>query len=186
MMAKKDNAAKVNVDALFLGPKSENQEFFKETLDFLMEEHLQWRRDFHPDDKASVTLDEMDEKLFKDTLKRTKEALFELSGKLKTTSMPWFSPRYLGHMNSDTLMASNLAYMATILYNPNNVAFEASPATTGLEIEAGKQLCTMLGFDAKKSWGHITSGGHVANYEAFWVASNLKSFRWPSKLSCQN
>ncbi len=169
-------AKKINVDALFLGPKSENQEFFKETLDFLMEEHLQWRRDFHPDDKPAVSLDEMDEKVFKDTLKRTKEALFELSGKLKTTSMPWFSPRYLGHMNSDTLMAANLAYMATILYNPNNVAFEASPATTGLEIEVGLQLAKMLGYDTKKAWGHITSGGHVANYEGFWVARNLKSF----------
>ncbi|MBU0686545.1 MAG: tyrosine decarboxylase [Candidatus Margulisbacteria bacterium] len=171
-----NNSAKVNVDALFLGPKSENQGFFTNTLNFLMEEHIQWRRDFHPDDKPAVSLEEQDEQLYKDTLRRTKETLLELSGKLKTTSMPWFSPRYLGHMNSDTLMAANLAYMATILYNPNNCAFEASPATTGLEIQAGKQLCTMLGFDANKGWGHITSGGHVANYEAFWVARNLKSF----------
>jgi len=77
-------------------------------------------------------------------------------------------------MTSDTLMAANLGYMLTIMYNPNNCAYEGSPATTGLEIEVGKQLAKMLGYDPEKSWGHITSGGTVANYEGIWVARNLK------------
>ena len=40
----------INVNALFLGPKSENYVFFKEMLNYLMDDHAQWRRYFHPDD----------------------------------------------------------------------------------------------------------------------------------------
>jgi len=78
-------------------------------------------------------------------------------------------------MNTDTLMAANLGYMLTLLYNPNNCAYEGSPATTALEIEVGKQLAKLMGYDPQKAWGHITSGGTVANYEGLWLARNLKS-----------
>ncbi len=166
---------KVNVDALFLGPKSENQKFFRETLNFLMEEHIYWRRDFHPEDDPMISLNEQHAGDFEATLDRTSNALLELSSRLKFSSMPWFSSRYLGHMNSDTLMAANLAYMATILYNPNNCAYEASAATTAMEIEVGKQFARMLGYDPEKAWGHITTDGTIANYEGLWVARNLKS-----------
>jgi tyrosine decarboxylase len=166
---------KINVEALFLGPKSENREFFKEMLNFMMDEHIHWRRDFHPEDKPAITVNEQQGKDYLDTLERTEEALLELTNKLKVSSMPWFSPRYLGHMNSDTLMAANLGYMATMLYNPNNVAFEGSPATGPLEIEVGNQLAKMLSYNPQKSWGHITCDGTIANYESIWVARNLKS-----------
>lgn len=171
----------VNVEALFLGPKSENHRFFKEMINFMIDEHIHWRRDFHPDDKQSVTLSEQHRQPFVETLDRAHETLLELSDRLKATSMPWFSPRYLGHMNADTLMVANLAYMAALLYNPNNCAYEGSPATTPLEIEAGKQLARLLGYDPKKAWGHITSGGTVANYEGLWMARNLKSIPLAAK-----
>ncbi|NYZ76694.1 tyrosine decarboxylase [Candidatus Micrarchaeota archaeon] len=170
------NAKDVEVKALFLGPKSENREYFKNTLNFLMEEHMHWRRDFHPEDADVASVHEMRSEHYQETLDRTSEVLSQLSAKLKATSMPWFSARYLGHMNSDTLMVANLAYMATLLYNPNNVAYEASTATTPMEIEVGKDLATMLGFDPKTSWGHITTDGTIANYEGLWMARNLKSF----------
>ena len=166
----------VDVKALFLGPQSENQKFFKEMLGFMMDEHIHWRRNFHPDDKPIITLEEQRDKDYEATLQRTTEALLELSSKLKLTSRPWFSPRYLGHMNADTLMAANLAYMAAILYNPNNVAYEASTATTPMEIEVGKQFAYMFGYDPDSSWGHITADGTLANYESLWIARNLKSF----------
>lgn len=166
---------KINVDALFLGPKSENRKFFLETLNFLMDEHIHWRRDFHPEDSPAIGLEEQEQRDFREGLERTGEALLELTNKLKSSSMPWFSPRYLGHMNSDTLMAANLGYMAAMLYNPNNVAYEGSPATGPLEIEVGEQLATMLGYDSSRSWGHITCDGSIANYEGLWIARNLKS-----------
>jgi tyrosine decarboxylase len=164
-----------NVSALFLGPKSENRAFFKEMLDFVMDEHIHWRRDFHPSDKPMASLAEQRSDGYALTLMRTEEALLELSAKLKSESIPAFSPRYLGHMISDTLMAANLGYLATILYNPNNCSYEASSASTKLELEVGRQLCRLFGYDAEKAWGHITSGGTVANFEALWVARNLRS-----------
>ncbi|VVC03578.1 L-tyrosine/L-aspartate decarboxylase [Candidatus Burarchaeum australiense] len=170
------NAKDVEVKALFLGPKSENRDYFKNTLNFLMDEHMHWRRDFHPEDAEIASVQEMRRGNYQETLHRTYEVLSQLSAKLKATSMPWFSARYLGHMNSDTLMVANLAYMAAMLYNPNNVAYEASTATTPMEIEVGKDLATMLGFDPKDSWGHITTDGTIANYEGLWMARNLKSF----------
>ena len=171
-----DEKMNVNVEALFLGPKSENRKFFKDTLEFMIDEHIFWRRDFHPEDKPVVSVEEMrNESSYLQTLEKTEEALLALTSRLKQSSAPWFSARYLGHMNTDTLMSANLGYMAAMLYNPNNCAFEGSPATTAMEIEVGKQIATMLGYDKDKSWGHITSGGTVANYEGVWVARNLKS-----------
>lgn len=164
-----------NVHALFLGPKSENRAFFKQMLDFVMDEHIHWRRDFHPSDKPVASLKEQRSENYAEALMRTEEALLELSARLKSGSVPFFSPRYLGHMISDTLMAANLGYLATILYNPNNCSYEASSASTLLELEVGQQLCGLFGYDPETSWGHITSGGTVANYEAMWVARNLRS-----------
>jgi len=165
----------INVKALFLGPKAENYEFFREMLTYLMDDHAQWRRYFHPDDAPVVTGPEQAQPAFQATLQRTREALIDLAGNLQLCSTPWFSPRYLGHMNADTLMAANLGYMLTLLYNPNNCAYEGSPATTALEIEVGRQLAALMGYDPQRAWGHITSGGTVANYEGLWLARNLKS-----------
>ena len=165
----------INVNALFLGPKSENYDFFKEMLGYLMDDYADWRRHFHPEDEPIVTGEEQGRDDFLATLQKTREALIELAGNLQLSSMPWFSPRYLGHMNADTLMAASLGYMLTLLYNPNNCAYEGSPATTALEIEVGRQLALLMGYDPQKAWGHITSGGTVANYEGLWLARNLKS-----------
>ncbi|OPY69235.1 MAG: L-2,4-diaminobutyrate decarboxylase [Syntrophorhabdaceae bacterium PtaU1.Bin034] len=166
---------RINVNALFLGPKSENYDFFRTMLNFLMDDHAEWRRYFHPEDQAVVSREEQQGNDFLATLQRTREALVELAGNLQLCSIPWFSPRYLGHMAADTLMAANLGFMLTTLYNPNNCAFEGSPATTALEIEVGRQLAALMGYDPRTSWGHITSGGTVANYEGLWMARNLKS-----------
>ena len=165
----------INVNALFLGPKSENYAFFKEMLDYLMDDHAEWRRYFHPDDAPVVTGEEQSRPDFTATMQKTREALIDLAGHLQLSSTPWFSPRYLGHMAADTLIAANLGYMLTLLYNPNNCAYEGSPATTSLEIEVGRQLAKLMGYDQERAWGHITSGGTVANYEGLWLARNLKS-----------
>lgn len=171
----KNQEQSLNVDALFLGPKSENRGFFQEMMEYALTEHMHWRADFHPEDAPLVTPIDQHMPDFRNTLYRTESILRELSSKLKTTSVPWFSPRYLGHMNADTLMVSNIAYVMTMLYNPNNCAHEASPTTTELEIEVGHDLCAMFGYSPLRSWGHITSGGTVANYEGAWLARNLKT-----------
>lgn len=72
-------------------------------------------------------------------------------------------------------MASLLGYFMTMLYNPNNVALEASPLSTVAEIEVGEQLCELFGYNIDESnkevptaWGHVTCGGTVANLESIW------------------
>ncbi|ROR58475.1 UNVERIFIED_ORG: tyrosine decarboxylase [Providencia alcalifaciens] len=167
--------AKMNVDALFLGPKSENAVFFKEMMEYSVSEHMHWRSSYHPEDPDLISTVDRYAPEYRDTLYRTEGILNQLSSKLKTTSVPWFSPRYMGHMNADTLMISNLAYVMAMMYNPNNCAQESSPTTTVLEIEAGLDLCAMFGYDVQHAWGHITSGGTVANYEGLWVARNIKT-----------
>lgn len=44
-------------------------------------------------------------------------------------------------------MSAMLGYFMTMLYNPNNVALEASPISTVAEIEVGEQLCELFGFN---------------------------------------
>ncbi|MGJ0576835.1 pyridoxal phosphate-dependent decarboxylase family protein [Xenorhabdus bovienii] len=165
----------LNVDALFLGPKSENAVFFREMMDYAVSEHMHWRSGFHPEDAALVTSVDRYKHNYRETLYRTEGILNQLSAKLKNTSIPFFSPRYLGHISGDTLMVSNLAYVMAMMYNPNNCSYESSPTTTELELESGLDLCRMFGYDPQHAWGHITSGGTVANYEGLWVARNLKT-----------
>ncbi|MDR2372803.1 MAG: hypothetical protein LBD77_01600 [Bifidobacteriaceae bacterium] len=163
------------VEALFLGPKAENRDDFRSMVADALDEHMFWRRDYFPADPAEVGAAERAAAPYRATIEATEQVLHELSARLKDQSVPWFSPRYLGHMTADTLMVANAAYIMTMLYNTNNVASEASPATTLLELEAGADLARMFGYDTRRSWGHITSGGHTANYEGLWVARNLKS-----------
>ncbi len=116
-------------------------------------------------------------------------------------NIPFFSPRYNAHMNSDTTLPGTLGYLVsvlamiivyltdrclqlTMLYNPNNVAPEASPLTSLMEYEVGQDLCDMLGYTRQPvngsresamdpnsdplAWGHITCDGSVANLESMW------------------
>lgn len=79
-------------------------------------------------------------------------------------------------------MPSLLGYFMTMLYNPNNVALEASPLTTIAELKAGQQLCDLFGYKTEPSldntdkrplgWGHITCDGTVANLESIWVGTS--------------
>lgn len=172
---------KIDLNSLFLGPKSENEKFFKDMLTFLINDHIGWRKYFHPEDKPLGNQSPEELKAREITLDRVRESLLELAANLQTSSVPWFSPRYLGHMATDIMMPALLGYMLTLLYNPNNCAYEASPATTPMEIEIGKQLAVMMGFDQKKAWGHITSGGTIANYEGLWAARNLRSIPFAIK-----
>jgi glutamate/tyrosine decarboxylase-like PLP-dependent enzyme len=78
----------------------------------------------------------------------------------------------------DMSMPALLGYFMTMIYNPNNVALEASPLTTVAEIEVGEQLCKMFGYnvdpaikDVQLGWGHIACDGTVANLESIWLVT---------------
>ena len=106
--------------------------------------------------------------------------LHQLSAALKK-SVPFHSPRYLGHMVSDLLLPGLAAQILTLPYNPNNVSEDAAPVTVDMEVQVGLQLARMLGYphDPARSdcaFGHLTSGGTLANYQALRLALALKAF----------
>lgn len=165
----------VDLNAVFLGPKSENADFFLKELVGLFEDHAQWRKNYQPGDKEIIKTALKNCESFVDTSEKCEEVLKELSRRLRDGATPWQSPRYLGHMNSETLMPGLLGYFGAMLYNLNNVAYESSEPTSIMEEEVGADLCKLLGFDPVKGWGHISCDGSIANFEGMWYARNIKS-----------
>lgn len=167
--------------ALFLGPKAENADVLERLLLEAFRDHVFWRRNFHPEDGFQISEQDRRTPAYEAAISTLSQELFGLLAELKN-GVPFFSPRYVGHMNSDLTMASLVGYFATMLYNPNNVAAEGSPVTTRLELEVAAQLAAMVGYDADRQWGHLCSGGTVANMEALWIARNVKylpvSLQW--------
>ncbi len=165
---------------LFLGPAGENEAVMERTLVAFVRDHIHWRRNFHPEDPPAITAFEQYQPEFAAAVARTEQALRQLSARLKK-SVPIFSPRYVGHMASDLLLPGLLAQLITVLYNPNNVTAEAAPVTVDLEIEVGRQLARMCGFNTDlargpAAYGHLTSGGTVANYEALWLQRAIRCY----------
>lgn len=163
------------VGAWFLGPKAENKDLYLKLLNQSIEEHMELRESYYPDEEPYIDETIKNSAPYQEMRDLLSDKRTELSEKLRS-SVPFFSQRYQAHMNWDTLMAGSLGYLTAILYNQNNVATEASPVTSVLEKEVGQQLCTLLGYDGQKSWGHITADGTIANIEAMWAARNLKAY----------
>ena len=165
----------LNLKALFLGPKSENKDTFEKHLKMLFEDHSQWRKNYHPEDKCIIKNADKNEADYLMTAEKMEDVLNELSRKLRSQSLPWHSPRFLGHMNSETLMPALLGYFAAMLYNGNNVAYESSPGTSEMEEEVGADFARLMGYEDGIGWGHICADGSIANLEAIWYARNIKS-----------
>jgi hypothetical protein len=89
-------------------------------------------------------------------------------------------------MLSEQTLPSVLGLFAGTLYNPNNVTDEAAPITVSLEIEVGQMVATMLGYNPKRCWAHLTSGGTIANIEALWVARLVQFVPLTVKEFCQS
>lgn len=174
----------IDLRSIFLGPKAENADVFERLLLEALRDHIFWRRNVHPEDGFLVLEADKRTPAYERSISVLAQELLGLLGELKA-GVPFFSPRYIGHMTADLSMAALVAYFATMLYNPNNVAAEASPVTTRMESEVAQQLGAMIGYPADRLWGHLCSGGTVANLEALWVARNLKylplALRWTAE-----
>ncbi|KAK7228081.1 hypothetical protein V2G26_000251 [Clonostachys chloroleuca] len=163
------------ISSYFIGPQAENLDYFKANIHNILEELRNGRLNYYPQDGKFITSAIQNTPAFKNSTDKLSQAVKNLANLLSRTSIPFWSPRYEGHMCTDMSMASLLGYFMTMLYNPNNVAIEASPISTVAEIEVGEQLCTLFGYnvDGESSeeptgWGHITCDGSVANLESMW------------------
>lgn len=166
---------------LFLGSYAENNELLEKVLVELLRDHVYWRRNIHPEDRPQIPVLADTGVEYRRFVGRMKTELHGLTARLKN-SAPFFNPRYIGHMASDLLLPGLIAQLVTTLYNPNHVTDEASPVTLPLELDLGRQLAAMFGFntDPKRepcAWGHATSGGTIANDEALWYFRAVRY--WP-------
>jgi len=172
-------------EAWFLGPKAENEELLSELIAGAIRAHTDFRRAYHPEDPLHITADIKKSAPYRKAVADLRTHARDLF-KTLTQSAPVYSMRSQGHMLWDQVLPASVGYFAAMLYNQNNVAAEASPVTTRLEIEVGNDLCRMLGYriptagrpnpNTVTAWGHITCDGSVANIEALWAARNAKLF----------
>ncbi|MFN8458810.1 MAG: pyridoxal-dependent decarboxylase [Anaerolineae bacterium] len=153
--------------AWFLGPKAEHSDLLLDLLTYILQDHMHWRRNYFPNDPVVISRERRREHgLWQDQLNAHLDVILN---NLKA-DFPFHSPRYIAHMLSEQTIPSILGYFAGMLYNPNNVTDEAAPVTVRLELEVGRMVAQMLGYNPKKAWAHLCSGGTVANLEALWVA----------------
>lgn len=163
----------------FLGPKAENADILEGLVVRALRHNFASRRAYMPSDPRIFP----DGQTFEEAERFLSGCLDDLMHWLRG-SVPLSSHRNLSHMYWDQSLPAVVGYIAALLYNQNNVAAEASPATTLLEMEVGDDLCRMLGYrlpteaeiaDGRlKPWGHITCDGSVANGESVWASRNLK------------
>jgi len=179
----------MDITSLLLGPKSENNETFRKFFDLIIEDVLNFRNNYHPDELPIITERHKLNESFVSSRADFMQGLKEVLSKLRAHSIPTWDTSYIAHMHGDLLYPAVAGYISTIMYNPNNVTGESSPVTTQWEMDFIGGLCKMVGYpefsaaepknssDKGNSWGHITSGGTVANIEGLWIARNLKY--WP-------
>ncbi|HMV98633.1 MAG TPA: pyridoxal-dependent decarboxylase [Acidobacteriota bacterium] len=172
--------------AWFLGPKAENEDFFEKLILDAFRDYCYWRRNFHPEDEPGIRASDRRDADFEEFRELIHDRLFEMVSHLKR-SAPGFSPRYLGHMMSDLLIPGVVGYVATMLYNQNNIYSEASTITLQFESEALKLIARMLHLDPDTSaWGHLCSGGTGANLESMWIARSVRFFPYQLALALEN
>ncbi|MGS4944008.1 pyridoxal phosphate-dependent decarboxylase family protein [Meridianimarinicoccus sp. RP-17] len=169
----------------FLGPMGENRDLFRELVGMALDANCDAREAYGKQfgDPLYVTAARKALPGYAHTTDALRDNLREMLHDLHG-SIPLSSYRNQSHMYWDVTLPGMVGYFAAMLYNQNNVAAEASPVTTLLEIEVGRDLCAMLGYDtpteaeihagAIAPWGHITCDGSVANGESMWAARNLK------------
>lgn len=168
------------LNACFIGPYGENDALLESlTLEFLRD-HVYWRRNLHPEDAPVIPTGANRQPAFLAFESRLRRELHSLSAALKR-SVPFHSPRYIGHMVSDLLIPGLAAQMLALPYNPNNVSAESAPVTIDLELKACLQLAAMVGYAADPmqpdcAFGHLTSGGTLANVQGLRLALALKAF----------
>lgn len=166
--------------AQFLGPSAENADLMERLVTEALRDHVFWRRNYRPEDGIVIREQEKRAPGYEDAVARLTQELMSLLAALKR-DVPFFSGRYKGHMVPEPTIAAQVGYFAAMLYNPNNVTTEVAPVTTRLELEVAEQLAAMVGYAAGTTWGHLTSGGTIANFEALWIARSV--FYYPVALA---
>ena len=98
----------------FIGPKSENGDFVEKLILDILRDQFYWRKNYHPEDKQYISeFDKSNEQFIKYEAKLRQE-LNNILAELKNGT-PFFSPRYIGHMVSETTIPAIIGYLAAML-----------------------------------------------------------------------
>ena len=151
-------------ESLFLGPHGENADFFRQIWGELLHRTLQHRSETFPGDSSPGITPPDSERIR--LVEREIANFFEILQQ----EVPTFSNRYLGHMISDVSIPALIGNAAVLFCNPNLASKEVASAGLKLEMQAINELARMIGLEPASARGHFTSGGTVANFEAFWRA----------------
>jgi glutamate/tyrosine decarboxylase-like PLP-dependent enzyme len=84
---------------------------------------------------------------------------------------PFHHPLYAGQMLKPPHEVAIMAYLGTMLLNPNNHALDGGPATAKMEKEVVSDFAKLFGFN--EYLGHLTTSGTIANFEALLIAREL-------------
>lgn len=151
------------MNSYFIGPKGENLDKLRELILKAIDSHKNWRNShYSKDGELADEIWNADPDFSARMRSEFEEFLNRLAG-----NFPYFHPRYAAQMLRDPAIPSIAAYFAALLINPNNHAYEGGPVTTEMELEVIDWLKSLIGF--KEGWGHLTSGGSLANMEALWA-----------------
>lgn len=164
----------IALKSFFLGPQAENAEWLRQIINQVFESYVRWRREVYPDDGRAISQSDRRSTEFQGRRRHFERELLDLLARFES-EVPKYSPRYIGHMFSETSMPAMVGHVLTLLHNPNNISGESSRVGVKLEAEAIDALATMLGFfnpgeptnpGKSSARGHFTSGGTIANFEA--------------------
>ncbi len=153
--------------SMFIGPKGENLDLLSNLLIYGLQRHKNWRQSYSADDPSLYP----ERESFQADESELRQAVDALMQRLEM-NLPYFHPRYAAQMLKDPAIPAVLGYVLTMLTNPNNHAYEGGPATTELELEVISDLLRLVGFES--GWGHLSSGGSLANLEALWAVRDLR------------
>ncbi|MFZ3229817.1 MAG: pyridoxal-dependent decarboxylase [Pseudobdellovibrio sp.] len=166
----------ISLKSNFLGPQAENSSFLFSLFAELLTQHSQWRKSLFPKDGSAISTEDLSNLHYLNAQKK----LILLVDKLSTDfqkEIPHFSPRYMGHMFSETSLPGLLGHVTALLYNPNNISMESSRVGLKIEANAIRSLYKMLKW--RSGIGHLTSGGTIANLEALLrMRAKLPTNQW--------
>ncbi|TAH38231.1 MAG: aminotransferase class V-fold PLP-dependent enzyme [Planctomycetota bacterium] len=94
------------------------------------------------------------------------------AAKRMTDNYPYHHPLYVGQMLKPPHPVARLAYALSLWINPNNHALDGGRASSAMEKEAVAAIARMFGWETHL--GHLCGGGTMANFEALWVARELR------------
>jgi glutamate/tyrosine decarboxylase-like PLP-dependent enzyme len=156
-------------DALFLGPRGGRVDLLRTLIDRILDDHRRYRQDAYPSQQVGPAATQ-------EAPADLVSALDDLLSRLRAT-YPYFHPRYAAQMIKDPAIPAVLGYLAAMLINPNNHAYEGGPVTTEMELEVVDDLLRLVGFEEggrPAGWGHLCSGGTLANLEVMWAVRDTR------------